>query len=136
MAHENRAVKWMIGMGSNALASSVVLVCQPRERSAPVITRNSSVAAFAELPRALGVLEKANIAPVDVAQSAIGPGISIFTRALSVVKPDDSAMTINDALLEINQALDEYLSKDEGELDPETRFALTIYENYGYTERD
>ena len=89
-----------------------------------------------ELPRALKELERANIAPVDVAQAAIGPGMAIFSSAKAVLNPDDSPMSVREALIEINAALDEYLSHDEGELDADSRFALTFFESFGYKERD
>jgi putative DNA methylase len=87
------------------------------------------------LPRALKELEHANIAPVDVAQASIGPGMAIYSAAKAVLNPDDSKMTVREALIEINAALDEYLSTDEGELDNDSRFALTFFESYGYDER-
>ena len=80
-------------------------------------------------------LEKTNIAPVDIAQAAIGPGISIYSKAKSILNPDDSKMSVREALIEINSALDEYLSKDDLELDIDTRFALTFFESFGYSER-
>jgi putative DNA methylase len=89
-----------------------------------------------ELPKSLKELERANIAPVDVAQAAIGPGMAIYSSAKAVLNPDDSPMSVRDALIEINTALDEYLSQDEGDLDADSRFALTFFESYGYTERD
>jgi putative DNA methylase len=88
-----------------------------------------------KIPDALKSLEEANIAPVDIAQAAIGPGIEIFSQAKFVLNPDDSQMSVREALVEINAALDEYLSQDEGELDADSRFALTFFESYGYEER-
>ena len=127
----------MRGMESNALATSVVLVCQRRLDSAITITRNDFRRQLRqELPKALKELERANIAPVDVAQAAIGPGIAIFSSAKAVLNPDDSAMSVREALIEINAALDEYLSQDEGDLDADSRFALTFFESFGYAERE
>ena len=126
----------MIGSGTNALASSVVLVCQRRDPSAINLSRNDFRRKLRqELPKALKELERANIAPVDVAQAAIGPGMAVYSSAKAVLNPDDSPMSVRDALIEINSALDEYLSKDEGELDADSRFALTFFESYGYEER-
>jgi putative DNA methylase len=126
----------MIGSGTNALASSVVLVCQRRPVSATSLSRtNFRRQLRQELPRALKSLERANIAPVDVAQAAIGPGMAIYSSAKAVLNPDDSPMSVREALVEINTALDEYLSQDEGELDADSRFALTFFESYGYEER-
>jgi putative DNA methylase len=127
----------MIGSGTNALASSVVLVCQRRMESAHTLSRTDFRRQLRQvLPRALKELERANIAPVDVAQAAIGPGMAIFSSAKAVLNPDDSPMSVRDALIEINAALDEYLSQDEGELDVDSRFALTFFESFGYKERD
>jgi len=127
----------MIGSGTNALASSVVLVCQRRMDSALTLSRNDFRRKLRqELPRALKELERANIAPVDVAQAAIGPGMAIYSSAKAVLNPDDSQMTVREALIEINAALDEFLSQDEGELDADSRFALTFFESFGYKERD
>ena len=127
----------MRGMESNALATSVVLVCQRRLDSALTISRNDFRRQLRqELPKALKELERANIAPVDVAQAAIGPGIEIFSSAKAVLNPDDSPMSVREALIEINASLDEYLSQDEGDLDADSRFALTFFESFGYLERD
>ena len=126
-----------IGIGTNALASSVVLVCQRRLETAITISRNDFRRQLRQqLPKALKELECANIAPVDVAQAAIGPGMAIFSSAKAVLNPDDSPMSVREALIEINAALDEYLSQDEGELDADSRFALTFFESFGYKERD
>jgi putative DNA methylase len=126
----------MIGAGSNALASSVVLVCQRRLESATTVSRTEFRRQLRQaLPRALKALERSNIAPVDVAQAAIGPGMAIYSSAKAVLNPDDSPMSVREALIEINTALDEYLSQDEGDLDADSRFALTFFESYGYEER-
>jgi putative DNA methylase len=127
----------MIGSGTNALASSVVLVCQRRLESALTLSRTDFRRQLRqELPHALKELERANIAPVDVAQAAIGPGMAIFSSAKAVLNPDDRPMSVREALIEINAALDEYLSQDEGDLDADSRFALTFFESFGYKERD
>jgi len=127
----------MIGSGTNALASSVVLVCQRRPESAHTLSRTDFRRQLRqELPKALKELESANIAPVDLAQAAIGPGMALYSTAKAVLNPDDSQMSVRDALIEINAALDEYLSQAEGELDADSRFALTFFESFGYAERD
>ncbi len=127
----------MIGSGTNALASSIVLVCTRREADARRISRKQFRSELRQsLPLAIKGLEHANIAPVDVAQASIGPGMAIFSAAAAVLNPDDSPMTVREALVEINAALDEYLSQDEGELDSDSRFALTFFESFGYQERD
>jgi len=126
----------MISNNANVLASSVVLVCQRRQDSAVIFNRNDFRRQLRqELPKALKELEYANIAPVDVAQAAIGPGMAIYSGAKAVLNPDDSPMRVREALIEINTALDEYLSQDEGDLDADSRFALTFFESYGYEER-
>ncbi|MEB3197918.1 MAG: DUF1156 domain-containing protein, partial [Candidatus Sericytochromatia bacterium] len=126
----------MIGAGANALASSVVLVCQRRDPGAAILSRNAFRRELRQrLPQAIKELEHANIAPVDVAQAAIGPGMAIFSQAKAVLNPDDSPMSVRDALIEINAALDEHLSQDEGAFDADTRFALTFFESFGYSER-
>jgi putative DNA methylase len=127
----------MRGMESNALATSVVLVCQRRLDSAPTLSRNEFRRQLRhQLPQSIKELERANIAPVDVAQAAIGPGMAIFSGAKAVLNPDDSPMSVREALIEINAALDEYLSQDEGDLDTDSRFALTFFESFGYAERE
>ena len=119
-----------------ALASSVVLVCHRREPYVLILSRNEFRRELRQcLPQAIKELEHASIAPVDVAQAAIGPGMAIFSSAKAVLNPDDSPMSVREALIEINAALDEYLSQDEGDLDADSRFALTFFESYGYEER-
>jgi putative DNA methylase len=125
-----------IGIGTNALASSVVLVCQRRDPGAAILSRNEFRRELRQrLPQAIKELEHANIAPVDVAQAAIGPGMAIFSQVKAVLNPDDSPMSVREALIEINAALDEHLSQDEGAFDADTRFALTFFESFGYSER-
>jgi len=124
----------MIGRGTNALASSIVVVCRPRPADAPVATRRQFLAALrAELPDALIRLQHGNIAPVDLAQAAIGPGMAIFSRYASVLEADGSPMSVRTALELINQELDAYLEAQESELDPETRFCVAWYEQYGFS---
>jgi putative DNA methylase len=124
-----------IAMGTNALASSIVLACRPRAADAPVTTRRDFVSALrAELPTALRTLEHANIAPVDLAQAAIGPGMAIFSRYSKVVEADGAAMTVRTALGLINHSLDEILAEQEGDFDPYTRFAVSWFKEYGFGE--
>lgn len=116
----------------NALATSVVLVCRPREDGAESITRVEFIRTLKrELPIALKELQKANITPVDMPQASIGPGIGIFSRYTSILESDDSAMTVTAALQIINRELDEYLAEQEGEFDADTRFAITWFEQNG-----
>jgi putative DNA methylase len=121
-----------IAQNANALASAVVLVCMKRDPAAPISTRAAFLATLKrELPAALRVLQAANIAPVDMAQAAIGPGMGIFTRYAKVLEADDTAMTVETAWQLINQALDDYLSEQESEYDAETRYAITWFETHG-----
>jgi putative DNA methylase len=124
-----------VGLAANALASSIVLVCRPRPADAPLATRKQFITALrAELPAALRNLQQGNIAPVDLAQAAIGPGMAVFTRYAKVMETDGSPMTVRTALGLINQALDEVLAEQEGEFDADTRWALAWFEQYGMGE--
>ncbi len=126
----------MIGKDANALASSIVLVCRRRSPETPPTSRRDFLAALrSELPPALADLQKSNIAPVDFAQAAIGPGMAIFTRHARVLEADGSPMPVRSALVEINRMLDETLARQEGDLDPDTRFCVAWYEQYGMGER-
>ena len=118
-----------------ALASSVVLVCRPRLDSAGITTRKHFLSALkSELPEALRQLQKSNIAPVDLAQAAIGPGMAVFSRYKKVLEIDGSPMRVRTALALINQGLDEVLSEQESEFDPDTRWALAWFEQYQFTD--
>ena len=100
---------------SNALASSIVLVCRPREIDAGITTRKDFVASLKrEMPDALRTLQHGNIAPVDLAQSSIGPGMEVFSRYAKVLETDGSAMPVRTALALINQVLDELLTEQDG----------------------
>jgi putative DNA methylase len=121
-----------VGTGTNALASSIVLVCRPRPDDAPLATRREFLSALREeLPDALRTLQQGNIAPVDLAQSAIGPGMAVFTRYAKVMESDGSAMTVRTALALINQVLDEVLAEQEGDFDGDTRWAISWFEQFG-----
>lgn len=117
-----------IGNGTNALASSIVLVCRKRPEGAPMGTRRDFVMALKrELGPALDKLRSSNIAPVDLAQSAIGPGIGVYSRYSQVLEADGSPMTVRAALQLINQEVDAYFSDQDGELDRESRFCVDLY---------
>ena len=117
-----------ISQGTNALASSIVLVCRKRPEGAPMGTRRDFVMALKrELRAALDKLRSSNIAPVDLAQSAIGPGIGVYSRFSQVLEADGSPMTVRAALQIINQELDSYFSDQDGELDRESRFCVDLY---------
>jgi len=103
--------------------------------NAPVATRREFVTALKEeLPVALGHLQQGNIAPVDLAQSAIGPGMSAYSRYARVLDAAGKEVSVRDALALINQTLDEILSEEEGEFDPETRWALAWFDQYGFSD--
>ncbi|MEI6309441.1 MAG: hypothetical protein WCP58_07355, partial [bacterium] len=119
----------------SALASSIVIACRPRLAEAPLATRREFLAALKiELPPALRTLQKCNIAPVDLAQATIGPGMAVFSRFSKVLEADGSAMGVRTALQLINQELDTYLIREEGELDADTRFAMAWFEQRGMEE--
>ena len=127
----------MRGQGSNALANSVVLVCRKREDSAETVSRAEFIGALKrELPPAIEELQKANISPADMPQSAIGPGMGVFSRCKAVLEADDSPMTVKTALQLINRELDEYLGGIQGEFDADTRFAITWFEQNGLAAGD
>jgi putative DNA methylase len=127
----------MIASGTNALANSVVLVCRRKESSAEVVTRAEFIRALKrELPPAIAELQAANIAPADMPQSAIGPGMGVFSRYKAVLESDDSPMAVKTALQLINRELDEYLGGIQGEFDPDTRFAITWFEQHGNSKGD
>lgn len=126
-----------IATGTNALANSVVLVCRKKEATAEIITRAEFIRALKrELPPAIAELQAANIAPADMPQSAIGPGMGVFSRYKAVLESDDSPMTVKAALQLINRELDEYLGGIQGEFDPDTRFAITWFEQNGMGKGD
>jgi putative DNA methylase len=119
----------------NALASSIVLVCRPRPSDAPLATRREFLNALKrDLPYALKQLQRGSIAPVDLAQAAIGPGMAVFTRYAKVMEADGSPMKVRQALAIINETLDEVLAEQEGEFDGDTRWALAWFEQFGMDE--
>ena len=124
-----------VGIGANALASSIVLVCRPRPLEAPPVTRREFLNALkVELPSALSHLQRGNIAPVDLAQAAIGPGMAVFTRYAKVVDAEGKTVSVGEALALINRVLDEVLAEQEGDFDPDSRFAVAWFEQMGFAE--
>ena len=122
-----------IAQGSNALASSIVLVCRKRSETAGSCTRREFINALhREMRPALEKLQSANIAPVDLAQSAIGPGIGVFSRYKSVLESDGRPMSVRAALQIINQELDAFYNEQEGELDRESRFCVELFSQYAF----
>jgi putative DNA methylase len=123
----------MISTGTNALASSIVLALRPRPENAPRTDRRQFVAALqAELPGALKELQHGAIAPVDLPQAAIGPGMAVFSRFSAVLEPDGSKMSVRSALSRINEILDQVLNEQEGDFDATSRFAIAWYRQHGY----
>ncbi len=125
----------MIAKGTNALASSIVLVCRPRAVSATTATRRDFLNALkSELPEALRQLQRGNIAPVDLAQASIGPGMAVFTRYAKVVDAEGKTLSVREALALINAVLDEVLTEQEGDFDADSRFAIAWFEQFGFAE--
>ena len=123
------------GRETNTLASSIILVCRPRAADAPTATRREFVTALkAELPVALAHLQRGNIAPVDLAQAAIGPGMAVYTRYAKVLDAEGKPLSVREALALINQTLDEALAEQEGDFDADSRWALTWFEQSGFDE--
>ena len=123
----------LVASGTNALASSIVLSCRPRAEGAALASTGEFLTALrAELPDAVRLLQSGNIAPVDMAQSTIGPGIKIFSRYAKVVEADGTSMSVSDALLHVNTVLGEILDGESTALDRDTRFAVAWFELHGY----
>lgn len=122
-----------ISIGTNALASSIVLVCRPRKDEAPVCTRRELSRELAkELPDAVKKLQQAGIAPVDMAQSSIGPGMAVFSKYSQVLEADGTPMTVRAAIALINESLDQILSEQSGKMGPSTRFCADWFAQFGY----
>jgi putative DNA methylase len=129
-----RAVK-VASLSANVLASSIVLVCRPRPKDVESINRREFLNLLKrEIGPALRALQQGSIAPVDLAQAAIGPGMAVFSRYNAVVEADGSLMSVRTALALINQSLDEYLAEQEGEYDSDTRWVLAWFEQFGHNE--
>jgi putative DNA methylase len=123
----------MIAHNTNALASSIALVCRPRLEDAPSATRRQFLKQLqTEFPTDLKNLQQGNIAPVDLAQASIGLGMSVFSRYSKVLEADGNPMRVRTALQIINSYIDEFLNEQEGEFDPDTRWALTWFEQYQF----
>jgi putative DNA methylase len=119
--------------GDNMLATSIVLACRKRSFNAPMATRSEFMTALRnEMEPSIRILQEENIAPIDMAQSAIGPGIGIFSRYSKVVEADGQAMSVRTALSLINEVLAEVLSGEVSEFDADTRFAVTWFEQFGH----
>jgi putative DNA methylase len=124
-----------IGIGTNSLASSIVLVCRQRDVRASTATRREFLTVLkGELLQALAHLQRSNIAPVDLAQAAIGPGMAVYTRFSKVLDAEGRPLKVREALALINQTLDEALAQQEGDFDPDSRWALAWFEQHGFGE--
>jgi putative DNA methylase len=122
-----------MSQGMNALASSVVLACRPRLSDAGSIDRRGLIAALREeFPEALRKIEQGKVAPVDLRQAAIGPGMAVFSRYARVNEPDGSPMRVRAALSLINQVLDEKLAQLEGNVSADTRWCVEWFKQYGF----
>ena len=128
---------------SNALASSIVLVCRARQKEAPAATFKQFQSELGEeLPAALSVMtgrDRADhsepwVDPIDLRQAAIGPGMAVYSRYSRVQKADGSSLSVREALQEINEAIDSYFDEVEGELDRDTRFCAQWYRENGFKE--
>lgn len=127
----------MVSIGANALASSIVLACRPRNSDAEATTRRGFLQALKmELPLALRDLMQGSIAPVDLAQAAIGPGMAVFSKFSRVREADGTDMSVKEALLLINLTLDEVLNEQESDFDPDTRFSVKWYRQFGWAEAE
>ena len=124
-----------LAIGTNALASSIVLVCRPRPESASIATRRDFISSLRrELPKALRNLQRGSIAPVDLAQASIGPGMAVFSSYNKVLEADGNPMRVRTALQIINAELDAYFSEQEGDFDEDTRFCVSWFEQHGLAE--
>lgn len=124
-----------IGQGTNALSTSIVLVCRKRPSDAQGTTRRGFTNELRrELRSALSKLQSSNIAPVDLAQSAIGPGIGVFSKYKQVLEADGTPMTVRTALQIINQELDVFFNEQDGVLDRESRFCVDLFTQYAFNE--
>lgn len=127
----------LIGQNASILASSIVLVCRKRADDARTITRREFDNILrVELPQAIKVLQSGNVAPVDLAQASIGPGMAIYTRFAKILSASGEPLSVGEALARINAVLDEALAEQEGDFDSDTRWALTWFEQYGFETAD
>lgn len=130
----------MIGSGTNALASSIVLVCRKRNADAQVVSRRQFISELVQrMPEALEDMvgsggENSPVAPVDLAQAAIGPGMEIFSKYGAVLKADGSPMSVHEAMIEINRQISDYLNPSGSGFDPESLFCDNWYQQYGWNE--
>jgi putative DNA methylase len=125
-----------VGIGANALASSIILVCRVRADNARAVARRDFLRELErELPRALEEMTSdpsAAVAPVDLQQASIGPGMAVFSKYAAVLEADGSPMSVHNALIHINKAIDDYFAQAEGHMDADTRFCIGWFQQYGF----
>lgn len=125
----------LIAKGTNSLASSIILVCRPRDPKAPLATRREFIDELRNsLPEALETLQQTNIAPVDMQQAAIGPGMAIYSKYSKVISADGSQLSVGDALVIINEELDKFFEATEGDMDGYSRFCITWFQEHCFNE--
>ncbi|MCF2525904.1 DUF1156 domain-containing protein [Yinghuangia soli] len=126
----------MMSVGMNALASSIVLALRPREATAPATDRTGFLDALHnELEAALPKIREGAIAPADLRQTILGPGMAVFSRYSRVLEDDGSPMSVKTALALINQTFDALQNEHDADLDADTRFCLDWYRSYGWNTR-
>ncbi|MFJ2176602.1 DUF1156 domain-containing protein [Streptomyces sp. NPDC087851] len=126
----------MIAVGTNALASSIVLALRPRETTAPATDRTGFLTALhTEMDEALPRIREGAIAPADLRQTILGPGMAVFSRFSRVLEDDGSTMSVKTALALINQTFDSLQNEHDAELDADTRFCLDWFRSYGWDTR-
>lgn len=124
-----------VGIGNNALASSIVLVCRKRSQDNLVISRREFISELkTELTKDLIYLQQGNIAPVDLAQAALGPGMAIFTRYTKIIDASGEPILTKDAIVLINQVLDETFAEAESNFDSDTRWAITWFDQFAFDD--
>jgi putative DNA methylase len=135
MRMENRTR--LVGRDTNALASTIVLVCRPRATGAMTITRSEFLQELTQalrdaLPRIVG----GEIAPVDLAQASIGPGMAVYSKYSKVLRQDGKPVTVREALQDINNAISAYRTERTSSFDQRTRFCIDFYDQFGFTQAD
>lgn len=127
----------MVGSGNNALASSIILVCHRRADDAPSISRKDFLRELKDaLQEALEAMlggegNASPIAPVDLAQAAIGPGMAVFSQYAAVLEANGEPMSVHSALTLINKQVDEALGGEN--FDADTNFCLGWFQETGWS---
>ena len=125
-----------IGLGANVLASYTAMVCRPHHAT-EVVDRPTFLRALrAELPTAIRRMQEAAVAPLDLTQAALGPGLAVFSRYTRVLEPSGKPMSVRAAITLINQVRSEVLSKRQDDFDVDTRWAVQWFAEYGFAPGD